>query len=102
MHCARSRCVRASLERCRAEGIAAAVVLMPEPSEFRALYRAETEEQLQGFLAELSRDYGAAVFDGRRWSPDDGFRDPHHLNPTGAAAFTDRFAPELARWAAVR
>lgn len=97
---ASERAVRVALDRCQKEQIRTAVVLMAEPTEFRALYTPHSEQQLQSFLAALRRDYGVTVFDGRGWVGDEGFRDPHHMNPTGAATFTNRLAEPLSRWVA--
>ena len=89
-----TRCITASLERCQAEGIAATVVLMPEPTAFRTLYSVASEATLQRFLGTL----GVPVIDGRTWVEDGGFRDPHHVNPEGATQFTTRFIVEVQRW----
>ena len=41
----------------------------------------------RGQLAELAREHGAAVFDGRGWLSDDHIGDGHHATAAGADAF---------------
>jgi hypothetical protein len=85
------------LDLCRSEGIAAALVLMPEGSEFRAMYTPATLAGVNAFLAGLSRQRHVPVIDARHWVGDAGFWDAHHLLPDGAAAFTRRFEREALR-----
>jgi hypothetical protein len=86
--------LRQLLERCRSEAIGVALVLMPEAESFRALYSAESEAKLNGFVATLRREYDSELIDARRWVADEQFSDGHHLTPAGAVAFTDRFERE--------
>src|SRR5205085_642594 len=53
--------LRESLALCRAERVPVALVLMPEGPAFRGFYPPGARVQLNAFLAELHRDYGAAV-----------------------------------------
>jgi hypothetical protein len=92
--------VRDVLALCCKHSIRAAVVLMPESSEFRGWYGPDGYAAVTAFVRDLSREFGAAVFDAREWVPDDGFADGHHLVPTGADEFTDRLAAASGRWLA--
>jgi hypothetical protein len=52
-----------TLARCRSENIAAALVLMPEASWFRAITPPEGEPRLCAFLDNLAHDFGISVID---------------------------------------
>jgi hypothetical protein len=98
-----ARALRDLLDCCRREHIPAALVLMPEGSEFRALYPEAVRRGIDRFLADLARETEVPVIDARTWVEDAGFWDGHHLLPEGATAFTDRFdrealRPLLGRW----
>jgi hypothetical protein len=88
--------LRDLLARCRREGITAALVLMPEGTEFRSWYPPAAWAQIETCLAELSRIYGVPVINAREWVADDQFADSHHLRPEGADVFTARLEPEVA------
>jgi hypothetical protein len=88
------RALRELLATCRHEGVAAALFLMPEGSEFRSWYSPVMEAAVEAYLAGIRRDYGIPVVDARTWVPDKFFTDSHHLFPRGAALFTERFARE--------
>jgi hypothetical protein len=89
------RADRMSLQCCAAEGIAVAVVLLPESSEVRACYDLAAEVTLLRYHDRLRAEFGVPVIDARDWCPDDGFRDGHHLIPTGAGVFTERFGRDV-------
>jgi hypothetical protein len=82
------------LDRCRREGIPAALVLMPESAEFRGFYAPGLHAGLTDYLAGVSREKGVPLIDAGSWVGDAGFWDGHHLLPEGAAEFTDRFGRE--------
>jgi hypothetical protein len=82
------------LDVCRREGIASALVLMPEGSEFRGFYTGDAWAQIDGYVGQLSRRHGVPLINARTWLADDAFWDSHHLLLGGAAAFTDRFGRE--------
>jgi len=84
--------LRETLEVCRAERIPAALVLMPEGHEFRSWYPPAAIEEIDSFLAELSRQFSAPVVDGRQWVEDGGFLDSHHLLMPGAERFSELLA----------
>jgi hypothetical protein len=92
-----ARALEDLLDRCRAESIPAALVLMPEGKTFQALYPPDMRRGIDAFLAGLSRDRGVPLIDARDWVEDAGFWDSHHLLPEGAAAFTARFEREALR-----
>ncbi len=81
------------LIRCRQEGIPVALLLMPEASDFRALYSPAMRKGIDEFLQELCVRWDLPLIDARNWLPDEVFWDSHHLLPRGAEAFTDRFQP---------
>lgn len=81
----------------RREGIATAILLMPEGTDFRAMYPAEALRQVDAFLLELRRTFDVPVIDARLWLADTYFADGHHLLRGGAEHFTERLALELPR-----
>lgn len=92
-----ARALRDLLDDCRGAGVPAALVLMPEASDFRDFYPPAVWAGIERFLTELGRDEGVPVLNARGWVEDAGFWDGHHLRPEGAAAFTERLGPELRR-----
>jgi hypothetical protein len=88
------RALRETLALCREEGIAAALLFMPETREFQGWYPPAVREQVDAYLARLSGEYGVALIDARDWVPDADFGDAYHLLPRGAAAFTERCGRE--------
>jgi hypothetical protein len=93
--------LRDLLETCRAAGVRAALVLTPESSEFRGWYPEPGRSRITPVLAELAREFGVPLFDGREWAPDELIGDGHHTTGTGADLFTDRLTREaLAPWLA--
>jgi hypothetical protein len=87
------RALRDLVERCRREGIAVVLVLMPESTEFRSWYSPRGLAEVRALLEELGD--GCAVVDARAWLPDAAFRDGHHVHAEGARAFTARLREEL-------
>jgi hypothetical protein len=87
--------LREQLEICRQEGIAAALVLMPEGSDFHSWYRPADWAEIERFLTELSREFGAPIVNAREWIADEGFSDSHHLLKAGAEKFTQRLGREV-------
>jgi hypothetical protein len=84
--------VRETVERARQEGIAVAMVLMPEGPIFRSWYTAATRKKMARALSWLRSEQGVPVFDLRRGLPEKAFCDSHHLYPEGAGRFTRRLA----------
>jgi hypothetical protein len=80
------------LALCRQEGIPVALVLMPEGTDFRALYPPPVRAGLDAFLTDLCRQWGLALIDARDWVSDPDLWDSHHALPSGAAVFTQRLA----------
>jgi hypothetical protein len=87
--------LREQLELCRQEGIAVALVLMPEGSDFRSWYSATARDQIEGFLGDLQRVYDVPLIDARSWIADEEFSDSHHLLRAGATEFTERLGREV-------
>jgi len=85
------RALAETLGLCRRERIETALFLMPEGSLFRERYPLEARTRLDGYLAELRREYGVALFDASAWCADRQFFDGQHLLPEGADSFTARF-----------
>jgi hypothetical protein len=96
IHPQSARALRMTLERLRSEGIATAIVLMPEASWFRGALPADRAARLREFAQNLSDEFGVLLIDARDWCSDDEFLpDGHHLLPIGAARFTDRYQREV-------
>lgn len=85
------------LALCRQERIPVALVVMPEASLFRGMYSPTPRDGLNAFITSLSRHWNLPLIDARTWIDDDGFWDGHHLVPSAADAFTDRFGREAAQ-----
>lgn len=88
--------LRESLELCRARGVRAAVVLMPEGRSFRKLYSVDARLRVGDFIRSLERDFGPVVINARSWLDDAAFIDGHHALPEGATAFTTNLAERIA------
>jgi hypothetical protein len=89
-----AQALRALLDRCRQEGLAAALVLMPEGTDFRAFYTPEAWGQIHGFLDGLSNEYHVPLINAREWVDDENFVDSHHVTTAGAMEFSDRLGRE--------
>jgi len=87
--------LRELLEVCRQQGIPAALVWMPEGTEFRVLYTPAARAQIDAFLADVTCTYGVPLIDAREWVADEDFIDSHHLLPAGAAKFSARLGREV-------
>jgi hypothetical protein len=90
-----ARALRDTLALAREHGIPTRLVLMPDADDFRAMYSAKALARFDHWARELSRESGCALLDARRWVPDAGFVDGHHLFPGGSATFTDRLTDEV-------
>jgi hypothetical protein len=84
--------VHESLAICRSANVRIALVLMPEGTQFRALYSQSALAEMTRFLATCE---GAPVIDARLWLPDEAFSDSHHMNSFGAREFTARLGEFL-------
>jgi hypothetical protein len=80
---------------CRSKGIEVTLVLMPEGTTFRALYPPEADDRLERFLAEVCRTEHVKLVDARLWVDDIDFTDSHHVLPSGAEIFSNRFQAEV-------
>jgi hypothetical protein len=92
-----NRNLRQIFDLCRKHHIRPLLLIMPEGTEFRSFYAPETCHQIDAYLGSLNRDYGVPLIDARCWLPNSCFYDSHHLLPSGAAAFSRRFAEEVMR-----
>ena len=84
------------LALCRREQIPVALVMMPEATFFRVMYD-KPRAGLDQFVTDLRRHWDLPLIDARNWIEDEGFWDGHHLVPSAADTFTDRFGREVAR-----
>jgi hypothetical protein len=91
------RATRDLLALCRREGIATALLWMPEGPTCRTWFAPGAIGQIEGFFDDLSRRSGAPLIDARDWVADEDFADHHHLLDTGARAFSDRLGREVLR-----
>lgn len=97
------RAIAEMLQLCRREQIDAALLIMPEGEQFRALYTAQAQQRLESYLSRLRQTASVPVFDCRQWCGDEQFCDGQHLLPEAAAAFTTRLRDrDLAPWLAAR
>jgi hypothetical protein len=87
--------LRELLADCRRDRVPAALVVMPEGSEFRSWYGPAARVQLRDWLQAQSAEFGAAFVDAREWCADDDFIDGHHLYGPGAIHFTERLGREV-------
>jgi hypothetical protein len=83
-----------ALALCRRERIAAAIVLLPEGSEFRSWRSADVQFKIDAYLERLSREYGAPLVCAGDWVADEHFSDANHMFASGAAIFTERLGRE--------
>jgi hypothetical protein len=88
-------CLRRLLDLCRRERLEAALVLMPEASEFRRLNSAAMQSAIEAYLAELAAEYSISCIDARDWMADGDFFDSQHLMAPGARAFMEKLCRRL-------
>lgn len=86
------RILAETLELCRAAGIQASLVMMPEASEVRDWHDGAVQREMLTFLNELALQHGATVVDAQGWIEDRGFLDGIHLVASGADQFTSDLA----------
>jgi hypothetical protein len=79
------------VQTCAEKKIRLVFVLMPEGSNFRAMYGPGAEERLQGWLKKLN----APVINARAWLEDSEMYDGHHAFARGAQKYTRRLKEEL-------
>jgi hypothetical protein len=102
--------IREALDVCRGAGIRAVLLTMPEGEYYQSWYGPAALAQIDAYVRGLSREYQVPWVDARSWCPAECFFDNHHLLPSGAAFFTERFGREVlqplvddpARWARSR
>jgi hypothetical protein len=86
---------RLLLDRLRAEGVQAALLLTPEGSMIRGWYPPGGRLALDHFCADMTREYGVPVVDAREWLSDDDLYDFHHPLKSGAHKFTARLGRDV-------
>jgi hypothetical protein len=82
------RALRETLDLCRAQGIRAALYIMPEGPAFQSWYSPATRTLVDAYLSTLCRQYRIPLVDARNWVGDDDFYDAHHLMRSGARVFS--------------
>jgi hypothetical protein len=92
---AADRAMRELLDLCRARDIGVAVVMLPESSQYRGLYSAETQRTIREYVADLERSSGVPIIDARAWLADDSFSDCNHVFRAAGVVFTRRVAAEV-------
>jgi hypothetical protein len=90
-----ARALRDTLVLARQNGIPTRLVLMPESEWFRSFYSPAGLAQFEEWIGQLAAETGCPLTDARRWIPDSGFADGHHLLPGSAAKFSDRLTDEV-------
>jgi hypothetical protein len=85
-----------TIELAQQEGVAVALVVMPEGPTFRGWYPPGAWKQITGALEELSRACAVPYLDFRNELEEGDFSDSHHLHAAGAARFTHRIAQRIA------
>jgi hypothetical protein len=90
--------IRDILNQAKAHHIRAALVLMPESSEFRSWYGKAGYDSITRAAIEIKAQFAAELFDAREWLSDELIADGHHLTTRGASEFTDRLAVEARNW----
>jgi hypothetical protein len=84
------RALRELLSLCRQEKIVAALLLMPESDELRDEVVTAAQPAIERYVSELSREYGAEVFDASRWCENADFFDGQHLLAAAAGRLSER------------
>lgn len=92
-----TQALRELLDLCCREKIPAALVVMPESSQFRSWYSDQANRAIDGLLDELRQTYGVAIIDANCWLADEDFEDGHHALLHGADVFTCRLHAEIVR-----
>jgi hypothetical protein len=87
--------LRELLASCRAAGVPAALVALPEGPAFRSWYAPGAWPEVSEWLRQQGEEFGAPFVSVREWSGEDDFFDSHHLLAPGAAKFTRRFGREV-------
>jgi hypothetical protein len=100
------RALRELLTLANHQGIATAMVLMPEGPVLRSCYPAATWTRVYASLEALGREFHSPIINARDWVGEEDFTDSHHLLPSGATAFTERLGretilPALQKWRVV-
>jgi hypothetical protein len=92
---ARLDVLRETIAVAHREGLAAALVLMPEGPIFRSLYPPAVKQQIDDALLSLSRDSNTPLLDLSAAAGEEAFFDSHHLFPEGASRFTHSLARRI-------
>jgi hypothetical protein len=93
VHPSNQKAIEEIFNDCRHEGIAVAVLFMPEGPVFRGCYSPQAEAALLEFQQRLARFPGVTVINAREWlDAEDYFVDSHHIEYRSAPLFTQMFA----------
>jgi len=91
------RALREMLEVCRSRQIDAALVIMPEESEYRRTFASRTHARVEAYLDALCVECDVPLFDTREWCGDTEFGDAQHLLREGADHFSAMFTGDRLR-----
>lgn len=83
------------IQRCRGGGIQVILVGVPVSTPHRDLYTPEIDAVYRNYLRRLTETYECQFVDYRDRVPDSGFRDNHHVVPSGAVLFSRQLAGEV-------
>jgi hypothetical protein len=83
------------LAEARHQGLALALVLMPEGPVLRSWYDQAGWRNLRAYLDRLSRRFGCPLVNARAWMAEEDFVDSQHLRPAGARRFSERLGREV-------
>jgi hypothetical protein len=87
--------LRETVDLARREGMATALVVMPEGPTFRSWYPPGAWESVEQALHQVSRECDVPLLNLRCTVPEEEFSDSHHLMASGAARFTRDLAARL-------
>ena len=97
IHAKSDRALREAVALVRDHGARVGFLFLPESGEFRSWYPRQVEEAARVHLTGLSRELGVPVLDARTWMADNLLADGFHLSRVGAATFTERLGPAVAK-----
>lgn len=90
-----NRALRQILDRCRQNGIATALLLMPEADELRDAEVTAAEEQIGRYLTALGREFDAPLIDASHWCASADFADGQHLLAEAAERLSVRLGEQV-------
>jgi hypothetical protein len=89
--------LRRVVDRCRRNHVDVVLLHPAHASEWRRLMTAEDRRQLAEFFADLEAKNGGRLEDLQDVVPDEGFRDPIHVNDFGSRAYSSAVVEQVIR-----